>query len=130
MNTRIGGAIAVLIVFVAAGSVWAHHYYAAVFDPSKTFTLTGTLTKVDWRNPHIELSLDAKSDRGQVEAWVIEAGPPVFFRNRNVSKSDFEKAMGQTVTVEVYRARDGTLFGSLLKITFPDGRSVTSNPRE
>ena len=60
---------------------------------------------------------------------MIEGGPPVFFRNRNVSRSDFEKAIGQTVTVEVHRARDGTLFGSLLKISFPDGKSLTSSPR-
>ena len=67
----------ILIVFVAAGSVSAHHYYVAVFDVSKTFTLAGTITKVDWKNPHIELSLDAKSDHGQVDAWVIDAEPPV-----------------------------------------------------
>ena len=117
-----------LAVFLSAGSLWAHHSAPAVFDVSQKFTLTGTVTKLDWRNPHIGLSLDAKSDRGQVEAWLIEAGPPVFFRQRNVGKSDFEKAIGQTVTVEVYRARDGTLWASLLKITFPDGKSVKNDP--
>jgi hypothetical protein len=128
MHTRIGSALTALAVFLAAGSLWAHHGYAVVFDVSKTVKVTGTFAKLAWTNPHIELSLDAKSDRGQLEAWVVEAASPGFFRSRKVGKSDFANAIGQTVTVEVYRARDGTLSGSLLKITFPDGKSVTSTP--
>lgn len=128
MHPRIGSALTALAVFLAAGSLWAHHGYAVVFDVSKTVTLTGTIAKLEWRNPHIELSLDAKSDRGQLEAWVVEAASPGFFRSRNVSKSDFVQAIGQGVTVDVYRARDGNLSGTLLKITFPDGKSVTSVP--
>ena len=59
---------------------------------------------------------------------MFEAGAPSFFRNQNISKSDFEKTIGQLVTVEAHRARDGNLIGALLKITFPDGKSVTSAP--
>ena len=128
MSTRIGSALTAIGVFLATGPLSAHHSTTANFDASKTFTFAGTLTKVDWRNPHIELSLDAKSDRGQLEAWVVEAASPGFFRSRNVSKSDFVQAIGQGVTVDVYRARDGNLSGTLLKITFPDGKSVTSVP--
>ena len=128
VNYRIGSAATALAILFIVGTVWAHHGYAIVFDPSKKATLTGTLTKVDWRNPHIELSLDAKNDRGQVESWVIEGGPPNFFRNRNVGRSDFEKGIGQAVTVEALRARDGSRFASLLKLTFPDGTFVTSAP--
>jgi len=124
MSYKIGGALTVLAVLLAAGSVWAHHSFAAVFDLSKKFTLTGTLTRIDWRNPHIEISLEAKSDRGSVEAWVIEAMPPSWFRTRNLTKSDFEKAISQTVTVEAVRARDGSLHGLLQEITFPGGNSV------
>ena len=128
MHPRIGSALTALAVFLAAGSLWAHHGSAVVFDVSKTVTLTGTISKLEWRNPHIELSLDAKSDRGQLEAWVVEAASPGFFRSRNVSKSDFVQAIGQGVTVDVYRARDGNLYGSLLKLTFSSGKSVTSVP--
>jgi hypothetical protein len=63
-----------------------------------------------------------------VEAWVIEAGPPGYLARNHITKSDFDNAIGQTVTVELYRARDGNLFGSLLKITCPDGKSLTSDP--
>ncbi len=128
MSTRIGSALIAIGVFLAAGPLSAHHSTTANFDASKTFTFAGTLTKVDWRNPHIELSLDAKNVRGQVEAWVIEAASPSFFRGRNVGKTDFVQAIGQGVTVDVYRARDGNLYGSLLKLTFSSGKSVTSVP--
>ena len=124
MNDRIGGAVTALAVLLTAGSVWAHHSFAAVFDLSKNVTLTGTLTKVDWRNPHIEVFLQTKGERGQLEAWVIEAMPPTWFRSHKVNKSDFEKAVGQTVNVEAVRARDGALHGLMQQITFPDGKSV------
>src|SRR5688572_28606471 len=97
------------VVCVIAGSALAHHSFSAVFDPAKRFTVTGTLAKMDWRNPHIELLLEAKNDQGQVETWMIEGMPPSFFRNRNVTKSDFEAAVGKTLTIEGARARDGSL---------------------
>lgn len=128
MNHRIGSASTALAVLLAAASLWAHHNYSVVFDPSRKVTLTGTLTGVDWRNPHIELSLVAKGDSGQADTWAIEGGPPSFFRAKKVNKSEFENAIGQTVTVEALRARDGSRLGSLQKITFRDGTSVTSSP--
>ena len=124
MNIRIGSAVIALAVFLAAESLRAHHSLTPGFDLSKKVAVVGTLAKVDWRNPHIGLSLDAKGDRGQAEAWVIEAYPPSYFRSHNLSKSDFEKAIGQIVTVEVVRAKDGSLYGYLQKITFPDGKAV------
>ena len=124
MHYRIGGAVTALAILLTAGSLWAHHSFSTVYDLSKKFTVAGTLTKVGWRNPHIEVFLDAKGDRGQVEAWVIESRPPSWFRPRNIVKSDFENAIGQTVTVEAVRARDGSLSGLMQQITFPDGKSV------
>ena len=58
------------------GSASAHHNMSAVFDFSDRVTLTGTLTKIDWRNPHIELIVDAKIDVHQVQTWSIEGPPP------------------------------------------------------
>lgn len=106
-----------------AASLWAHHSPSAIFDMSKKFTLTGTLTKVDWINPHIVVFIDAKNAGGAPEAWKFESNPPAWFKRVSVGRVDFAKAVGQTVTVECVRARDGSLYGYLQKITFADGAS-------
>lgn len=124
MKTRIESAVAVLGVFLAAGSLWAHHSVSAFFDISKPLTITGTMAKVDWRNPHIEFSVDVKGDRGQVETWAIIGWAPSVYGSRNSGKADFVNAIGQTVTVEVSLARDGSRSGHFEKITFPGGKSV------
>jgi len=108
----------------ATASLWAHHSPSAIFDMSKKFTLTGTLSKVDWINPHIVVFIDAKNSSGAAEAWKFESNPPAWFKRVSVGRVDFAKAIGQTVTVEGVRARDGSLYGYLQKITFPDGTSL------
>jgi hypothetical protein len=120
----------ILLTVVLAGSVaGAHHGYEAIFDATKKVTLSGTLTTVDWRNPHVHFSLDAKSDTG-LEAWTVEAAPPSFFARHGVSKIDFQNHVGTTVVLDAYRARNGSLFGSLLKITFADGKVVINDPTD
>ena len=128
MNVRISASIA-LGVMLAAGAAWAHHNMSALFDFNQRFTRTGTLTKSDWRNPHILLSVEAKSDEGQVQTWVFEGPSPGFFRTRTVGKSDVENALGKTVTVEASRARDGSLSGLIRIITLPDGTVVSLCPQ-
>jgi len=128
MHSRIGASIT-LAVMLATSAAWAHHNMSAVFDLNQPFTRTGTLTRIDWRNPHIGLSVDAKSDQGQVEAWVYEGPAPSVFRNRNVNKSHFEAAIGKTVTVEASRARDGSRSGLIRRITLPDGTLVSLCPQ-
>ena len=115
--------VAFLALFTP-GSVRAHHSPSAIFDMDKKFTLKGTLTQVDWVNPHIAVLLDAKKDDGSVEKWKFESNPPSWFRRVGVARENFAKAIGQTVTVEGVRARAGVLYGYLLKITFPDGNSL------
>ncbi len=124
MKYRLFGALIVLILLLATGSLWAHHSPSAIFDMSKRFTLTGTVTKVDWINPHIVVFMDAKGSNGAVENWKFESNPPAWFRRLGVGRADFAKAIGQTITIEGVRARDGSLYGYLQKITFPDGNSM------
>lgn len=124
MTFRICNAVIALGCLLAASSAWAHHSTTAVFDFDKRVTLTGTLTKVDWRNPHTEFTLEAKGDTGQAESWLIESISPSSWARRKVTKADFEKAIGQTVTVEVSPARDGPRFVLLRRMTFADGKSV------
>jgi hypothetical protein len=115
--------MATLALCFASVSLWAHHS-SVLFDISKTFTVTGTLTKVDWRNPHVELFVEARRDNNTVDTWELETGAPAWFRNRNLAKSDFEKAIGQLITVEGVRAKDGSPFGYLYKIVFLDKSSL------
>ena len=111
-------------ILFAAGSLEAHHSPSAVFDMDKRFTLLGTLTQVDWINPHIVVFMDAKKDDGSVETWKFESNPPSWFRRVGIARNDLAKAIGQNVTVEGSRAKDGSRYGYLLKVTFVDGNSL------
>ena len=117
-----------LASMLLAGSAWAHHNMSALFDFNDRVNLSGTLTKVDWRNPHIELIVDTKSWE-QVQTWSLEGPPPSFFRARDINKSDFEGALGKTVTAEASRARDGSRAGLLRVMTLPDGKIVSACPQ-
>ncbi len=128
MKKRMFASIALAVVL--AGSTWAHHSMSALFDFDQRITRSGTLTQVDWRNPHIYLRVDAKSDQGSVETWAFEGPSPSFFRSReSVGKSDFQNAIGGTVTVEASRARDGSRAGLIRMITLPDGKVVSLCPQ-
>ena len=119
---------AALAALLLVGAAWGHHNMSALFDFNDRVTVTGTLTKVDWRNPHIELGVDMKSG-DQVQSWSLEGPPPSFFRARDINRSDVEAALGKTVTAEASRARDGSRWGLLRIITLPDGKVVSACPQ-
>jgi hypothetical protein len=117
-----------LAALLLAGSAWAHHNMSALFDFKDRVTLTGTLTKMDWRNPHILVYVDAKV-ADKVEAWSIEGPAPNFFRTRDINKTDVEQAIGKVVTAEVSRARDGSNAGLLRTLNLPGGKVVSACPQ-
>jgi hypothetical protein len=123
LGHRFRRTLMVLAIFFAAGSVWAHHSPSAEFDMTKRFVLTGTLAKVDWINPHIVVNIDAKGDGGKVENWRFESNPPSWFRRVGVSRAEIARGIGQIVTVEAVRAKDGSLYGYMQKLTLADGTS-------
>jgi hypothetical protein len=128
--TQMRGAFLVAVALVLAGSApSAHHNMSALFDFNDRVTLTGTLTKIDWRNPHIELIMDAKGDKDQIESWSIEGPAPGFFRARDINKTDIEAALGKPVTAEASRARDGSKSGLLRVMTLPGGKVVSACPQ-
>jgi hypothetical protein len=104
-------------ILLTAASLSAHHSPSAIFDMGKRVSVTGTLTKIDWINPHIVVMMDAK-EGGK---WTWESNPPSWYRSVGLARADFAKALGQTVTVEGVKAKDGTLFGYMQKIKLPDG---------
>src|SRR5437763_10265924 len=119
----------IVLGVLLAGAAWPHHNMTALFDLNDRVTLTGTFTKVDWRNPHIYLSVEVKNAEGQPESWQIEGPPPSFFRIRDIGRSDFDSAIGKTVTAEASRARDHSLNGLMRVITFPGGKVVSACPQ-
>jgi hypothetical protein len=108
---------------------FAHHNMSALFDFNQRFTKSGALADLDWRNPHIYLSVEVKTDNGDIEAWSFEGPPPGFFRNRDFTRSDFENSVGKEVTIEASRARDGSMSGLIRQVTLPDGRTVSACPQ-
>lgn len=112
-----------LTMVVFAGSALAHHSPSAIFDMKKKVNMTGTLTEVNWVNPHIVVMVDVKKDGG-TETWKFESNPPAWFRQVGVSRNDMAKAIGQTVTVESVIAVDGSKYGYMQKITLPDGTTM------
>ena len=131
MKSKLSMILMLGAILLSAGTARAHHSPSSIFDMSKKFVLTGTLTQVEWVNPHIAVYIDAKKADGSVENWKFESAPPSWLRRVGVNSADFKKAIGQSVTVEGNRARDGSTYGFLQKITFADGNSLAMvNPSD
>ena len=116
---RFALAFALLLAPIAA---LAHHSFDAEFDRNKPVTLKGSVTRVDWGNPHIWVFMDVKDDTGKVSNWGVEGGAPnALFRNG--WRKDSLK-VGDIVTVEGFRGRDGSQRANANRVTLPDGRRV------
>ena len=114
--------VAAAAVLAAAVPIGAHHSLASQFDESKSLTLQGVITRVEWINPHVYLHLDVKRKEGAVEQWTLETLPPGTLR-RGGLRSDM-LGRGQTVSILGYHARNGSNLAFLRKITFADGKEV------
>jgi Family of unknown function (DUF6152) len=103
-------------------TVTGHHSFDAEFDRNKPVTLKGSVTRVDWGNPHIWVFIDVKDETGKVSNWGVEGGAPnALFRNG--WRKDSLK-VGDMVTVEGFRGRDGSQRANANRVTLPDGRRV------
>ena len=105
----------------AAAPALAHHSFAAEFDASKEVTLKGTLTKLEWVNPHGWLHMDVKGPDGKVESWAVEAGGATALMRAGVRKTDF--AMGIELTVQGFLAKNGTKTVAGREVKTADGRN-------
>ena len=112
--------VALFTLFTLAAPVFAHHSFTAEFDGSREISITGTITKIDWINPHVYLYVDAKDDSGKVTSWAIETLPTGLLHRMGVTRDLFSE--GQIVTIEGYGAKDPTKSLAQLKsVTLPDG---------
>ena len=124
MRDKIQAVVGAILAVVAVACLSAHHAPSAIFDMGKRIAVSGTLTRIDWVNPHIVMAIEARNDAGQIDHWTFESNPPSWYRSVGLARADFAKALGQMITVEGVRARDGTLYGYMQKIKLPDGTSL------
>ena len=102
----------------ATWPVSAHHAMVAEFNLTKPITLKGTLTKVEWVNPHGWIYIDSKGPEGRVENWKFETGSPFRMEKRGLKKTDFK--IGDEVMISGFASKDGTPTAAGMTITFPD----------
>ena len=100
----------------------AHHSFAAEFDGAKPVRLVGTITKIEWTNPHSYFYLDVRDSQGQVRNWACESGNPGALSRRGWKKGDIK--LGDTLVVDGYLAKDGSRLVDARRVKLPDGRSV------
>ena len=121
MKTHIAFLLAVVLIG-AAVPVLSHHSFTAEYDGTKPVQVTGTVTKVEWTNPHIWFYVDVKDGNGNVTSWAFSAAPPGVLQRRGITKDVLK--IGDVVKVDGFRARDGSNNASGGTVTFADGRRV------
>lgn len=121
MRTILAIVIAGFGLMICANPLFAHHSFAAEFDANQPITLKGTITKVDFVNPHSWLYMNV-TEKGKVVNWAIEMGSPNNLIRRGVNKSSVP--IGTEVTVQGYRAKDGSATANGATIRLPDGRQL------
>ena len=122
MKFRLASFAALAGLLVPAVPVLAHHSFAAEYDSNKPVALKGTVTKVDWTNPHARFYVDVKDKEGKVVNWNFElASPNVLIRNGWSRKSLKE---GDEVTVQGSQAKDGAHLANARSIVLADGKRI------
>ncbi|MEY4640026.1 MAG: hypothetical protein RLZZ227_20 [Pseudomonadota bacterium] len=104
--------------------VLAHHSFSAEFDQNKTVVLEGTVTKMEWVNPHSWLHIEVVNAKGEKEVWKVEGGSPAVLLRLGWTRDSLPA--GTKVIVNGFQAKDGSLRANSRSIEFPDGRSLST----
>ena len=126
IDPKLRAVLLVSLVLLGVPSLWAHHGLAA-FDTTHTVKMEGTVTDFQWINPHAYIYADLKDDKGQVANWKLEMGS-LGMLTRFGGWTPTTVKRGDHVTVQGFRAKDGSPYMSLGKIILPDGRSLQGAP--
>ncbi len=120
-NVLIGFIISTGLVLTSVPA-FAHHSFAAEFDANRSITLTGTITKVEWMNPHTRFYVDVKDEKGVVTNWELELGSPNGLMHAGWTRSSVKP--GDVVTVFGSLAKDGSKLANARRVTLSDGTQV------
>jgi hypothetical protein len=115
-------AAALGMVALGASVASAHHSFAAEYDSTRPLTVSGTVVRLEWTNPHARLYVDAKGDGGSVVHWDFELGPPTSLMRRGWSRKSL--LPGHIVTVEGFHSKTEPFIANARKVTLADGREV------
>jgi hypothetical protein len=122
MRTLLAILIAGLGLVIPAVVIDAHHAETAEYDSTKPVKVTGTISKVEWTNPHVWFYVDVKESDGTVTTWGFSNAPPGSLMRRGITKDKLK--IGAVVNVEGARARDGSNNASGRRVTYADGTNV------
>ena len=100
----------------------AHHSFAAEFDRDRTITVTGTVQRLEWTNPHARLIVDGKDETGKTQVWDFELGPPNGLMRNGWSRNSLKQ--GHKVTISGFRSKTSTITATARTVTLADGRQV------
>lgn len=114
----------VLVLLVASVATEAHHSFAAEYDSSKPVTVTGTVTKVEWTNPHARFYVDTKEPDGSISHWGFELGSPNLLIRYGFTR-DLLK-VGSEITVEGFQAKDASKVANTKTVKLPDGKVMSA----
>jgi hypothetical protein len=114
--------LAALIAASVGGAAVAHHSFASEFDAAKKLKLSGTVTKVEWRNPHTYFYVDVKGEDGAIHNWAMELGSPNVLMRRGWTRDSLK--IGDQVVVEGARARDNSYKANANSVVMADGKRL------